>query len=70
MPDDKLERLYRESDWEQFSAGDPEVIMIKGVPVPYVIFENEDDVTTSRGPELGQRLEETLGRLWQIVSKR
>ena len=70
VPDEKLERLYRASDWEQFSAGDPEVIMIKGVPVPYAIFENEDDVTTPRGPELGQRLEETLDRLWQIADKR
>jgi hypothetical protein len=37
------------------------------VKVPYVVFENEDDVTTARGPELGQRLEETLGRLWRIA---
>jgi hypothetical protein len=60
--------MYKASDWEQFSAGDPEFITIKGVKVPYAVFENEDDVTTARGPELGQRLEETLGRLWQIAS--
>ncbi len=67
VPDEKLERMYKASDWEQFSAGDPEFITIKGVKVPYVVFENEDDVTTARGPELGQRLEETLGRLWRIA---
>ncbi len=67
VPDEKLEKMYKESDWEQFSAGDPEYITIKGVKVPYAVFENEDDVTTARGPALGQRLEETLGRLWQIA---
>jgi len=69
VPDEKLEKMYKESDWEQFSAGDPEFITIKGVKVPYAVFENEDDVTTARGPALGQRLEETLGRLWRIASK-
>ena len=64
VPDDKLEKMYKESDWEQFSANDPNYITIKGVPVPYAVFENEDDVTTARGPELGQRLEETLTNLW------
>jgi hypothetical protein len=68
VPDEKLEKMYKASDWEQFSAGDPEFITIKGVKVPYAVFENEDDVTTARGPELGLRLEETLGRLWQIAS--
>jgi hypothetical protein len=68
VPDEKLEKMYKASDWEQFSAGDPEFITIKGVKVPYAVFENEDDVTTARGPELGQRLEEALGRLWQIAS--
>ncbi len=69
VPDEKLEKMYKESDWEQFSAGDPEYITIKGVKVPYAVFENEDDVTTARGQALGQRLEETLGRLWQIARK-
>ncbi len=69
LPDDKLARLYKESDWEEFSAGNPEFITIQGVDVPYAVFENEDDVTTPRGPELGQRLEETLGRLWEIANR-
>jgi len=68
LPDDKLERLYKESDWEEFSAEDPEFITIQGIQVPYVVFENEDDVTTPRGPELGQRLEESLARLWEIAN--
>jgi len=66
LPDEKLERLYKESDWEQVSAADPDFVTIQGQRVPYVVFENEDDVTTERGPALGHRLEETLGRLWQL----
>ncbi len=66
LSDEKMERLYRESDWEEFSAGNPEFITIKGVRVPYVVFENEDDVTTGQPALLAQRLEEVLGRLWAL----
>ena len=66
LPDEKMERLYRESDWEEFTAGGPEFVTINEVRVPYVVFKNEDDVTTARGPALGKRLEETLVRLWAL----
>jgi hypothetical protein len=66
LPDNKLERLYREDDWEEFSATDPEFVTVKGIRVPYVVFENEDDVTTARGEAFGRRLEEGLGRLWTL----
>jgi hypothetical protein len=68
LSDEKLEILYKDSDWEEISAGDPHFISIQGVKVPYAVFENEDDVTTTRGDELGQRLEETLEELWRIYS--
>jgi hypothetical protein len=66
LPDEKLERMYRDNDWQQVSAANPEYITIQGHKVPYVVFENEDDVTTARGPALGERLEETLQRLWKL----
>jgi hypothetical protein len=65
LPDDRLEFLYRYNDWEEVSAGDPHFITIQGLKVPYVVFENEDDVTTARGEALEQRLEEALGALWE-----
>jgi len=68
LPDSKLERQYKESDWEQVSAADPEFITIQGQRVPYAVFENEDDVTSGRGEALGNRLEETLARLWQLYA--
>lgn len=70
LPDHKLEQLYKESDWEEFTAADPHFVTVNGVRVPYVVFENEDDVTTPRGPALGDRLEETLGRLWELYQQR
>ncbi len=64
MTDDKLERLYRDSDWEEVMSEDPHWITIQGIKVPYVVFDNADDVTTDYGPELGERLEEALSQLW------
>ena len=63
LSDDKLEILYRHVDWEDISAKDPLSLEIQGVSVPFVIFENEDDVTSQGGKSLNERLEETLGRL-------
>ena len=66
LPDEKLEKLYKDSDWAELSAGDPEYLSIGEVQVPYVVFANEDDVTTPGGEPLGARLEECLGRLSRL----
>lgn len=65
LPDEKLERLYRETDWEELTENHPEKLPIKGHDVPYAVFENGDDVTTAQGDALGERLEVTLNTLWQ-----
>ena len=64
LPDEKLERLYRETDWGDLTQNSPNHLTIRGFKVPYVVFDNADDVTTAQGPELGQRLERTLEILW------
>jgi len=64
LPDSKLERLYKEVDWAEISQQDPCFVFIRGIRVPYVNFENSDDVTTQRGAALGRRLEQTLNNLW------
>jgi hypothetical protein len=68
LPDEKMETLYRDVDWEEITAEDPHFIEIQGVQVPYVVFENEDDVTTDRGPALARRLQERLGQLWKLYN--
>lgn len=66
LPDEKLGRLYREDDWDGLSAQDRQLLSIHGYCVPYAIFENEDDLTTPGGEASGERLEQVLGRLWDI----
>jgi hypothetical protein len=68
LPDSKLERLYREVDWPEVTAGDPQYVTIQGMRVPYVIFDNSDDVTTARAEALGERLESTLKKLWSLYA--
>jgi hypothetical protein len=63
LPDEKLESLYRYVDWDELTANQPDTVQIQGVSVPYVVFENEDDVTSQGGDLLGVRLQETLSQL-------
>jgi hypothetical protein len=69
LPDAKLERLYREVDWPEMTSGDPRYVAIQGMRVPYVVFDNSDDVTTARGEALGKRLEVNLQQLWLWYAK-
>lgn len=67
LSDEKMERLYAETDWHELTGGQAQgTLDIQGVAVPYVVFENEDDVTTPGGEPLGQRLRERLGALWEL----
>jgi len=68
LPDEKLKRLYGESDWEEISAGDRKFLNLSGVKVPYAVFENEDDVTTGENPLLAERLERVTSILWDKIS--
>ncbi len=70
LPDAKLERLYREVDWEEISRNNAEYLTIQGRKVPYAVFNNSDDVTTARGSALGDRLEEVTRVLWDRYTKR
>jgi hypothetical protein len=65
LEDRKLEMLYRESDWEAFSAADPEFLKVQGIDVPYAVFQNEPEIT-DQPARLGAHLEEVLGRLWRL----
>jgi len=65
LPDEKLERLYKEIDWEEISAENPEFITIKGIKVPYVVFENMPEKTDDFA-KLAPALEVSLVRLWEL----
>ena len=67
LSDAKMQQLYAEVDWQELTRGKTEgYLTIQGIQVPFVVFENEDDVTTPGGEPLGQRLEAILSRLWRL----
>ncbi len=68
LEDEKMDRLYRMDDWQDMvlASSSQEYLNMRGRLIPYVVVENEDDVTTQGGEPLSQRLEETLGKLWRI----
>ena len=68
LPDDKLERLYKEDDFATVAPGDSGQIEIRGHSVPFIVFPNEDDVTTDKPEQLATRLESVLGELWKIYN--
>ncbi len=69
LEDRKMEYLYKESDWDAFSAPDPDFLMVGEQRVPYAVFENEPEKTDV--PEtLGRHLEEVCSRLWALHCRR
>jgi hypothetical protein len=64
LPDENLTKMYYENDWNEISSPNSEIINIRNSSVPYVIFENEDDVTTGKNKDLDKRLQDALDELW------
>lgn len=69
LSENKLKKLYYKYDWQKLSKLSPNFLNIRGFKVPFVIFENNDDVTTEMGPKLGDRLEKELNKLWKFYKK-
>jgi len=66
LTDEKMERLYRDDDWAAIAPGDSGCLSVRGQNVPYVVFPNEDDITTGKSEQLAIRLGSTLGKLWEL----
>ncbi len=65
LEDKKIEYLYKESEWAEFSAADPDFLLVGDHRIPYSVFDNMPEKTDK--PEvLGQHLEEVCAKLWQI----
>lgn len=68
LPDEKLEKMYKEVDFEEVSENSKTHININGVEVPYVVFENMPSKTDD--PDiLGPALDDVFGRLWNLYSR-
>ena len=66
LSDEKLERLYRDDDWAELAPAENGFLELQNQRIPFVVFENEDDVTTGNTDRLAARLETTLGQLWDL----
>jgi hypothetical protein len=63
LPDEKMEFYYKLNDWEKLEAKDPNFIDVKGLKIPYAVFENEPEKTLD--PKLiGNELERVAKKLW------
>lgn len=69
LEDKKMEFLYKDSDWEEFSAPDPGYLLVGNHRVPYAVFDNEPE-KTDRPEALGPHLEEVCARLWRLHQRR
>ncbi len=69
LPDEKLERLYKEVDWHEITAQHAEMVQIRDYQVPYVTFDNTTDLTTNIGPEFEAQLKNNLNNLWAHLQK-
>lgn len=68
LPDSKLERMYKEVDFHEVIAGTADFLEIKGVKVPYVIFENMPSKTDDPAL-LGPALDEVVNKLWELYNR-
>lgn len=66
LSDDKMELLYKENDWEEITKDKNGYVNFNGIDIPFVVFENEDDVTTEGDEKLEKRLKEVLNNLWNL----
>jgi hypothetical protein len=69
LEDLKMEKLYKGSDWEDFSGDDPDYLSVKNFKVPYGIFDNMPE-KTDKPDVLGAHLAEVLTRLWRVHTGR
>jgi hypothetical protein len=65
LPDEKLARMYKETDWNEIINKETDHIEIASIKVPYSILENEDDITSGDLDELSTRLKTALNSLWK-----
>ena len=70
LTDDKMQRLYRDDDWSALAPEDSGHLYVREKRVPYVVFPNEDDVTTGKPELLAERLKSVLGKLWELYRQR
>ena len=70
LPDEKMERLYRDDDWADLALNESGYLSLRGQRVPYAVFHNEDDVTSGKRDQLADCLESVLDTLWELYRQK
>lgn len=70
LEDEKMMQLYRKDDWTSFTSANSDFIAVRKHRIPFIVFDNEDDVTTKGKEELGDRLSAAFDRLWSLYQKK
>jgi len=65
LPDDKLARLYKEVDWEDFIATSEDYLTINNVKVPYISLHNIPEITNS-DEKMELALKVYFSDLWRL----
>lgn len=61
-----MDFYYKINDWDKIEAKNPTHIDVKGIKVPYAVFENEPEKTLDKNL-IGQELERATSKLWSIL---
>ncbi len=67
LPDDKLERLYKEVDWHEFVGQQVDYLLINNIEVPFVVLDNMPEITNS-DDKMKVALKEHFDSLWRLYS--
>ncbi|MBI9031711.1 hypothetical protein JEZ13_06905 [bacterium] len=65
LPDDKLARLYKEVDWEDFIGTSKDYLTINNVKVPYISLHNIPEITNS-DEKMELALKAYFSNLWRL----
>lgn len=65
LPDEKMEFYYKVNDWEAIEKKDPQFIDVRGINVPYAVFENMPEKTHDVAL-IDVELERATKKLWEI----
>jgi len=68
LPDAKLEKLYKNVDWGEITKETTTHLVINGIKVPYIVFENVPSKTDDP-LLLGPALDEVVEKLWNLYNK-
>lgn len=69
LADDKLERLYKNVDWEEFVGDSRDFLTIKNIKVPFINLNNVPEITNV-DEQMEVAVNDRFGKLWRLYSNK